>query len=72
MNRRAALHETRFVVMSARNISGGVWALLQWEIEPWLLAEDTIGSHNRINAATVIEAARNAAVLRRAIGISFT
>lgn len=72
MNRRAALQETRFAVISARNMSEGVWALLQWEIDPWLSAEDTVGSHNRVNdAATAIEATRKTAPLRRAIGMSF-
>lgn len=68
MNRLAGRHETRRAVISARNISSGVPALLQWA-GPWLSAEDTVGSHSTVNdAVTRIKTARKVAVLRRVIG----
>jgi hypothetical protein len=64
MNRLAVWHETWRAVISARNISFGVPALLQWTAGPWLLAEDAVGSHSTANGAvTKIETARKAALL---------
>jgi hypothetical protein len=68
MNRLAARHETRLAVISARNISGGVRALLQWETGPGLSAGDAVGNHNEISDAARRIETTTGATCRRAFG----